>query len=367
MATIKLRNLQKTYKISKSKQVEAVKGIDLDIDEREFAVFVGPSGCGKTTTLRMIAGLESITSGEISINERLINDVEPKDRDIAMVFQNYALYPHMSVYDNIAFSLKNRKVKKEIIQEKVLSIAKILNLENKLTRKPQELSGGQRQRVAMGRAIIRNPKVFLMDEPLSNLDAKLRVQMRNELIKLHRELEATFIFVTHDQVEAMTLATKIVVMNKGNIMQVGTPEEIFNHPANIFVAEFIGSLQMNFFPGKLHIIDNKTIFDSHFVKFPLEANKLVSSLADNQDVVLGIRPEHLQIVKETDDYDILMQANIVENMGSYYNIYGDCLGKDIVIQTRKEMELHSGQSIKVRIMMDKIHLFDEESETSLMK
>jgi len=236
MATLKFKDLNKIY----DNKVQAVFDFNLDVDDHEFIVFVGPSGCGKTTTLRMVAGLEEITSGELYINNRLVNDIAPKDRDIAMVFQSYALYPHMTVYDNMAFGLKLRKIPKEEIERRVNEAAAILGLEPYLNRRPKALSGGQRQRVALGRAIVRNPKVFLMDEPLSNLDAKLRVQMRSEIIKIHERVGATTIYVTHDQTEAMTMATRIVVMKDGYVQQIGTPKEVYNHPANIFVGGFIG-------------------------------------------------------------------------------------------------------------------------------
>ena len=247
MATLKFRNINKIYE----NKVQAVFDFNLDVEDKEFIVFVGPSGCGKSTTLRMVAGLEEISSGELYIDDVLVNDVVPKDRDIAMVFQNYALYPHMSVFDNMAFGLKLRKVPKAEIAERVHEAAEILGLEEYLNRKPKQLSGGQRQRVALGRAIVRSPKVFLMDEPLSNLDAKLRVQMRSEIAKIHQRVGATTIYVTHDQTEAMTMASRIVIMKDGYIQQIGTPKEVYNYPANIFVGGFIGSPAMNFFKGRL--------------------------------------------------------------------------------------------------------------------
>jgi len=361
MANISLRNLRKIYKTQKKQTFEAVKKINLDIDNRDFVVFVGPSGCGKTTTLRMIAGLEEITEGEIYIEDNLINDVEPKDRNIAMVFQNYALYPHMSVYDNIAFGLKNRKVEKTIIEKKVKAAANVLGLEEELKRKPKELSGGQRQRVAMGRAIVREPKVFLMDEPLSNLDAKLRVQMRNELVKLHKEFDATFVYVTHDQVEAMTLANKIVVMDKGHIMQVDTPDRIFNHPENMFVAGFIGSPQMNFINGKFE----NGYFVSNEGKVLLESKLFAKNPKDGQAIVLGVRPEHWEIKQDNDS--IKAKVDHLENMGSYQNIYCEVGEEKLTIQSNTEEKFRYGQCIYLKPNKEKIHVFDKLSEQNILK
>ena len=365
MAGIKIKNLQKIYNVNKNQEFEAVKKINLDIEDRDFVVFVGPSGCGKTTTLRMIAGLEEITNGEIYIEDTLINQIEPKDRDIAMVFQNYALYPHMSVYDNISFGLKNRKVKKTIIEEKVQEVAKILDIENELKRKPKELSGGQRQRVAMGRAMVRNPKVFLMDEPLSNLDAKLRVQMRNELVKLHRDFEATFVFVTHDQVEAMTLASKIVVMNKGHIMQVDKPENIFNKPQNMFVAGFIGSPQMNFINGEF---ENGNFVSPSF-KINLNHLKINKNIEEGKKLVLGIRPEHFTVIKENSTENEIMNIDVVisENMGSYQNLYCNLNGETIAVQINDEVKFYVGDKLSVKPLKNKIHIFDAETENSLIE
>lgn len=361
MASIKIRNLQKIYADSKEKTFEAVKKINLDIEDRDFVVFVGPSGCGKTTTLRMIAGLEDVTDGEIYIENTLINHVEPKDRDIAMVFQNYALYPHMSVYDNIAFGLKNRKVHKKIIKAKVEEVSTILDIKKELHRRPKELSGGQKQRVAMGRAMVREPKVFLMDEPLSNLDAKLRVQMRNELIKLHRDFDATFVFVTHDQVEAMTLANKIVIMNQGEIMQVDSPENIFNKPANTFVATFIGSPQMNLIKGKW---ENKN-FVSNTLKIPLENLAFETQPKPNTPIILGIRPEHFELTTEHDPHHLALKVHIAENMGSYQNVYCHFNDQTITIQTNDSRRFSVGDELLVRPIKEKIHLFDGETEKNL--
>ena len=302
MANLSLKHIYKVYQ----GDVTAVKDFNLEIEDKEFIVFVGPSGCGKSTTLRMIAGLEDISQGELYIGDKLVNDVEPKERDIAMVFQKYALYPLMSVYDNMAFALKLRKVPKAEIEEKVHEAARILDIEHLLKRKPKALSGGQRQRVALGRAIVRNPKVFLMDEPLSNLDAKLRVQMRTEIIKLYRKLETTFIYVTHDQVEAMTMGTRIVVMKDGVIQQVDTPQNIYNNPANLFVAGFIGSPQMNFLNGTIESDGDGlvAVFNGNRIEIPVEKAKVLK--ADGyvgKEVIFGIRPEHIS------DKDELIQAN----------------------------------------------------------
>ena len=358
MASIILKDLRKVYDTNKKDQVEAVRSICLKIEDKDFAVFVGPSGCGKTTTLRMIAGLETITEGEVLIDDRLVNDIEPKDRDIAMVFQNYALYPHMNVHENMVFGLKNRKVKKEVIQQKSMEAAKTLGLESELNRRPKELSGGQRQRVAMGRAIVRNPKVFLMDEPLSNLDAKLRVQMRNELIRLHRELKATFVFVTHDQVEAMTLATKIIVMDSGRIMQVDSPQNIYNHPKNMFVAGFIGSPPMNFIEGTLK--DGR--FTSECVTADMRAYGITGS---HKSAVLGIRPEHVEICESDDAENKVFTVSIAENMGSYLNIFGTLGRVDFTVQTNHELRLSGGEKLVVRFTPGKLHLFDNDNGQTL--
>ena len=296
--------------------VVAVQEFSLDIKDKEFIVLVGPSGCGKSTTLRMIAGLEDISDGELYIGDRLVNDVPPKDRDIAMVFQNYALYPHMTVFDNIAFALKLRKTPKEKMNAKVNEASSILDITDYLDRKPKALSGGQRQRVAIGRAIVREPKVLLMDEPLSNLDAKLRNQMRAEIIKLHQKINTTFIYVTHDQTEAMTLGDRIVIMKDGFIQQVGTPQEVFNHPYNLFVAGFIGSPQMNFFDNaKLVKEDGKYAVQLGGTIVELSEEKQVKLAANNvepQDIVLGVRPEHIELVKD----GIYGKVDVSEMMGS---------------------------------------------------
>lgn len=365
MSNIYFKNLTKIYSKGTKNEFEAVKNISLEIEDEEFVVFLGPSGCGKTTTLRMLAGLEDISSGEIYIDDVKVNDVEPKDRNIAMVFQNYALYPHMSVYDNIAFGLKNRKVNKKEIDEKVKNIAKILDIEKELQRRPKELSGGQRQRVAMGRAMVRNPKVFLMDEPLSNLDAKLRVQMRNELIKIHKDLKATFVFVTHDQVEAMTLATKIVVMDEGNIMQVGSPKEIFNSPRNLFVAGFIGSPQMNFISGKYSSEEGRPFFISDNISMEIDDEKSVSELELNQELIMGIRPEHIRLRDKDSSYDIELRVNFVENMGSYRIVHINFGSADLVLQSDSENIPDSGEKIYLSFDRTKIHIFDKKTQINI--
>ncbi len=313
------------------KGVVAVHDFNLEIADREFIVLVGPSGCGKSTTLRMVAGLEEITGGELYIGDRLVNDVAPKDRDIAMVFQNYALYPHMTVYENMAFALKLRKVPKEEIDRKVKEAAEILDITQYLGRKPKALSGGQRQRVAIGRALVRDPQVFLMDEPLSNLDAKLRNQMRAEIIKLRERINTTFIYVTHDQTEAMTLGDRIVIMKDGYIQQIGTPQEVFNHPHNLFVAGFIGTPQMNFFDTKLLKENGKYVVELGGMKVELSAEKQASLAANKvepQDIVLGVRPEHILL----SDKGVAAKVDVSEMMGSAIHLHTTMAdGKDVVI------------------------------------
>ena len=328
MASLSLKHVCKVY----PNGFEAVKDFNLEVEDKEFIIFVGPSGCGKSTTLRMIAGLEDISSGEFSIDGKVVNDVEPKDRDIAMVFQNYALYPHMTVFDNMAFGLKLRKVPKDEIKKKVEEAAKILDLDKLLDRKPKALSGGQRQRVAMGRAIVRSPKVFLMDEPLSNLDAKLRVQMRAEISALHQRLGATIIYVTHDQTEAMTLGTRIVVLKDGVIMQVDSPIKLYNEPNNLFVAGFIGSPQMNFVDAKCKIEGGNAVlsFDKFKITLPAEKSKKLSAY-NGKNVLFGIRPDDMSdSPRDMEDYkDCVIEANVsgYELLGSevilYFNIAGD--------------------------------------------
>ena len=351
------------------KGVVAVQEFNLDIKDKEFIVLVGPSGCGKSTTLRMIAGLEEITEGELYIGDKLMNDVAPKDRDIAMVFQNYALYPHMTVYDNMAFSLKLKKTPKAEIDRKVREAAEILDITQYLNRKPKALSGGQRQRVAIGRAIVRNPKVFLMDEPLSNLDAKLRNQMRAEIIKLREKIDTTFVYVTHDQVEAMTLGDRIVIMRDGFIQQIGTPQEVFNHPANLFVAGFIGTPQMNFFDATLTKEGDKYVATVQGADFELPAEKQaalknMSNVPTN--VVVGVRPVHIHL-SET---GIPAEVDVSELMGSELHLHVNSNGKDIVIvvpTTDIDLNAVHGSHKKVAYSFrpELMHFFDKETEKNL--
>ena len=368
MASLSLKNICKVY----PNGFEAVKDFNLEVEDKEFIIFVGPSGCGKSTTLRMIAGLEEISSGELYIDGKLVNDVEPKDRDIAMVFQNYALYPHMTVFDNMAFGLKLRKVPKDEIKRKVEEAAKILDLEKLLDRKPKALSGGQRQRVAMGRAIVRNPKVFLMDEPLSNLDAKLRVQMRSEISALHHRLGATIIYVTHDQTEAMTLGTRIVVLKDGVIMQVDSPQKLYNEPNNLFVAGFIGSPQMNFIDAVCKVEGERVTLNfekTSVVLPPAKAKKLIDGGYNGKTVVMGIRPEdigdsqieieaHKDAVFETDvtGYELLGSEVLL-----YFNVAGTAMTAKVDSRTTARM----GDHITLAIDPEKIHCFDKETELTI--
>ncbi|MDU2264968.1 ABC transporter ATP-binding protein [Clostridium celatum] len=369
MAKLSLQHIYKIY----PGDVTAVKDFNLEIEDKEFIVFVGPSGCGKSTTLRMIAGLEDISKGELYIGDKLVNNVEPKERDIAMVFQNYALYPHMTVFDNMAFALKLRKVPKAEIEQKVTEAAKILDIEHLLKRKPKALSGGQRQRVALGRAIVRHPKVFLMDEPLSNLDAKLRVQMRTEIIKLYRKLQTTFIYVTHDQVEAMTMGTRIVVMKDGIIQQVDTPQNIYNYPANLFVAGFIGSPQMNFLNGKIEKEGNDivAIFENNRIVLPKEnAEKLVSAGYVGKTVTLGIRPEHLSDDKEliAANPNSIVKGNVevIELMGAESYIYTKCGQSSMNIRVEGTTSLQIGEVADLYLRAERLHVFDKETEMRIV-
>ena len=343
--------------------VVAVQEFNLDIKDKEFIVLVGPSGCGKSTTLRMVAGLENISSGDLFIDGQRMNDVAPKDRDIAMVFQNYALYPHMSVYENMAFSLKLKKTPKEEIDKAVKEAAKILDITQYLDRKPKALSGGQRQRVAIGRAIVRNPKILLMDEPLSNLDAKLRNQMRAEIIKLRQKINTTFIYVTHDQVEAMTLGDRIVIMKDGYIQQIGTPQEVFNHPCNLFVAGFIGTPQMNFFDAKLK--DGVVSVQGHDIKLTKDQLAALKDKEVPEDVILGIRPVHINLA----DKGIDAKVDVTELMGSELHLHVDSDGKDVVIvvQTTDTNidNIKNGTSIKYTFKPELMHIFDKKTEKSL--
>lgn len=368
MASLSLKGIGKRY----PNGFEAVKDFNLEIEDQEFIIFVGPSGCGKSTTLRMIAGLEEITTGDLFIDGKQMNEVEPKDRDIAMVFQNYALYPHMTVFDNMAFGLKLRKVPKEEIEQKVLEAAKILDLEQLLDRRPKALSGGQRQRVAMGRAIVRNPKVFLMDEPLSNLDAKLRVQMRAEIASLHQRLGATIIYVTHDQTEAMTLGTRIVVLKDGVIQQVDTPKRLYNEPQNLFVAGFIGSPQMNFMDAvcKVHGEEVRLEFgDFSIVLPPQKAKKLIDGGYADKTVVMGIRPDDIddsQIQIETYG-DTVIEADVTgyELLGSEVLLYYTVAGVNMTARVDARTTAKIGDHIRLALDPEKIHVFDKESELTI--
>ncbi len=368
MAHISLKNIDKTY----PNGFKAVKNFNLEIEDNEFIIFVGPSGCGKSTTLRMIAGLEDITGGDLLIDGVRMNDVEPKDRDIAMVFQNYALYPHMSVFDNMAFGLKLRKMPKDEIKKKVEEAAEILDLGPLLDRKPKQLSGGQRQRVAMGRAIVRNPKVFLMDEPLSNLDAKLRVQMRTEISKLHQRLNATIIYVTHDQTEAMTLGTRIVVMSDGVMQQVDTPTNLYDKPDNLFVASFIGSPQMNFIVATFEVREGKgyLVFDGHDIEIPDYKTKI---LKDNgyvgKKVMMGIRPEDLydpdlslKPLKEK----LHVKVSVYEMVGAEVFLYFDLLGSNLTARVDPKTKARVGDNISLLVDTDKIHVFELETEKKIV-
>ena len=369
MANLSLKHIYKVY----PGDVTAVKDFNLEIADKEFIVFVGPSGCGKSTTLRMIAGLEEISKGELYIGDRLVNEVEPKERDIAMVFQSYALYPHMTVYDNMAFGLKLRKVPKDEIDKKVKDAAKILDIEHLLDRKPKALSGGQRQRVALGRAIVREPKVFLMDEPLSNLDAKLRVQMRTEISKLHQRLQTTFIYVTHDQVEAMTMGTRIVVMKDGIVQQVDSPQEIYNNPANIFVAGFIGSPQMNFIDGTIKEEGGKyfACFQSEKIEMPMDKARLLKEKGYiGKNVIIGVRPEHLdddqELVAANPTTVIKSKVEVTELMGAESYIYTKLGDQNITVRVNGSTKLQNCQEAKFYVDANKIHIFDKETELKLV-
>ena len=392
MATVQLKNVKKIYpysgadekkKAKKQKDdqpekkvnlqiteqgVVAVQEFNLDIADKEFIVLVGPSGCGKSTTLRMVAGLEEISEGELYIDGKLMNDVAPKDRDIAMVFQNYALYPHMTVYENMAFSLKLRKEKKDVIDKKVREAAEILDITQYLDRKPKALSGGQRQRVAIGRAIVRDPAVFLMDEPLSNLDAKLRNQMRAEIIKLRERINTTFIYVTHDQTEAMTLGDRIVIMRDGYIQQIGTPQEVFNNPRNLFVAGFIGTPQMNLFDAKLVKEGEKYFAVLAGEKVELSAEKearLLANKVESQDVILGVRPEHTDLVQN----GVPAKIDVSEMMGSSVHLHVSAEGKDVIIivptTDLSNDSFKMGEQVHFTFKGNVAHVFSKETEKNL--
>ena len=388
MAEVVLKNIKKVYPLQENKKglfgkkketskkstnlqitdegVVAVQDFNIDIKDNEFIVLVGPSGCGKSTTLRMVAGLEDISGGELYIDGRLCNDIEPKDRDIAMVFQSYALYPHLTVYDNIAFPLTIKKYPKDEIDKKVKEAAKTLDITQYLDRKPKNLSGGQRQRVAIGRAIVRNPKVLLMDEPLSNLDAKLRNQMRAEIIKLRQKINTTFIYVTHDQVEAMTLGDRIVVMKDGFVQQIGTPQEVFDHPANLFVSGFIGTPQMNYFDAKLVIKNGSYFVDVDDQEFELSKEKqerLKAKGVKEQDITLCVRPDHMVLA----DKGIKAKVDVSELMGTSVHLHVTALGRDVIaiVPTEgRKVEL-AGQEIHLSFSGNVANLFSKEDEKNL--
>ena len=388
MANVVLKNIKKIYPIQETKKglfgkkkaqikkpsnlqitdegVVAVQNFNIDIKDNEFIVLVGPSGCGKSTTLRMIAGLEDISGGQLYIDGKLCNDIEPKNRDIAMVFQSYALYPHLSVYDNIAFPLRIKKLPKEEIDKKVKEAAETLDITEYLDRKPKNLSGGQRQRVAIGRAIVRNPKVLLMDEPLSNLDAKLRNQMRAEIIKLRKKINTTFIYVTHDQVEAMTLGDRIVVMKDGFVQQIGTPQEVFNHPQNLFVAGFIGTPRMNTIDAKLlykNDVYSILVDNQEFALSKEKQDRLKAKNIKEQDITLGIRPDHIIL----SDKGIKANVDVSELMGSSIHLHMSALGKDIIaiVPTEGRVIELSGQEVHLSFNDNVANLFSKEDGTNL--
>ncbi len=372
MASVKLTNVKKVY----DKKVVAVHDFNLDIKDKEFVVFVGPSGCGKSTTLRMIAGLEEISEGTVEIDGVVVNDLQPKDRDIAMVFQNYALYPHLTVFENMAFSLRLKKVPNDEVFRRVTEAAKVLGITEYLTRKPRALSGGQRQRVAIGRAIVRDPAVFLMDEPLSNLDAKLRNQMRAEIILLRKKIDTTFIYVTHDQTEAMTLGDRIVIMKDGFIQQVGTPTEVFEHPVNLFVAGFIGAPQMNTFRTELVRENGKyyvTPLGSRIEVDGETGENLAAKAVDSRSVVLGVRPEHITL-SQPGPHAIPCTIIVNEMMGSELHIHAETEdGAQLVVRVptlglrrQERAELVNGAKIHVSFPGEVMHLFDPETERNLI-
>ncbi|MEG2929989.1 MAG: sn-glycerol-3-phosphate ABC transporter ATP-binding protein UgpC [Oscillospiraceae bacterium] len=367
MASISLKGIYKIY----PGDVTAVTDFNLEIEDKEFIILVGPSGCGKSTTLRMIAGLEDISKGELYIEDKLVNDVAPKDRDIAMVFQNYALYPHMTVYKNMAFGLELRKMPKDEIEKRVTEAAKILDIDHLLERRPKALSGGQRQRVALGRAMVRNPKVFLLDEPLSNLDAKLRTAMRTEITKLHKRLGTTFVYVTHDQTEAMTMGDRIVVMKDGFIQQVDTPQRLYNAPVNMFVAGFIGAPQMNFLDAKVTVEENTVYVDFEGkYKFALPQNKVDgTNLKDynGKVITVGVRPEDIRVVRleEFAGYTTRATVEITELMGSETYLYLDCFGKKLISKAAADTFIKADSEIDIAFDIKKMHFFDKETSLAI--
>ena len=365
MAGITLKNIYKVY----PGDVTAVNDFNLEIEDKEFIILVGPSGCGKSTTLRMIAGLEEITKGELYIGDRLVNDVAPKDRDIAMVFQNYALYPHMSVYKNMAFALKLRKMPKDEIDRRVQEAAKILDIEHLLQRRPKALSGGQRQRVALGRAMVRDPAVFLLDEPLSNLDAKLRTSMRAELTKLHKRLQTTFVYVTHDQVEAMTMGDRIVVMHDGFIQQVDTPQKLYDSPCNLFVAGFIGTPPMNFIDGEVCKLEDRYVVRIGSSELPILPGRLPHDRVapyEGQPVIVGIRPEDLHLepvyMKQPTTGVITIKVELAELMGSEIYVYAKYGERNIIAKVPPHTKVEAGEQMQIAVDCNKLHLFDRETE-----
>ena len=365
MANVSLQHIYKIY----DGGVTAVTDFNLEIEDKEFIILVGPSGCGKSTTLRMVAGLEDISKGDLYIGDVRCNDVAPKDRDIAMVFQNYALYPHMSVFENMAFGLKLRKIPKDEIKRRVEEAAKILGIAQYLDRKPKALSGGQRQRVALGRAIVRDPKVFLLDEPLSNLDAKLRAQMRTEISRIYQRLGTTFIYVTHDQTEAMTLGTRIVVMKDGVVQQVDSPQNLYNNPCNLFVAGFIGSPQMNFLDATVKVSGNDVALQvgSHSIKLaPAKAKKLIDGGYNGKTVVLGIRPEDVhdsdEWLKKSPETVIESTIRVYELLGAEVFLYFDIEGANVTARVDPRTTARTGDTVKFALDAEKIHVFDKETE-----
>ncbi|MEM9710048.1 MAG: sn-glycerol-3-phosphate ABC transporter ATP-binding protein UgpC [Pseudomonadota bacterium] len=355
MASVTFDTVSKSYGA-----LEVLHGISLDIEDGKFVVLLGPSGCGKSTLLRMLAGLEEITGGEVAIGGRVMNNVHPKDRNIAMVFQNYALYAHMSVRDNMAFSMTLKNTDKDTIEERVQWAAKILSLEPYLDRQPKELSGGQRQRVAMGRAIVRNPDVFLFDEPLSNLDAKLRVQMRTEIKELHQKLKTTTVYVTHDQIEAMTMADTVVIMRDGRVEQAGTPLEVYDKPANLFVAEFIGSPGMNIIEGVVGKRDGAPIVEARGMALPIPGDMTVR---DGQSVLYGVRPEHL--TQSMNGVGVEATVNVVEPTGPETHIYADLAGQEVCAISRERLGWQPDSPIKLQPMIEYVHLFDAQSQAAI--
>lgn len=365
MASVKFDHVYKRFG-----EVTAVNDLDIEIEDKEFLVLVGPSGCGKTTALRCLAGLEDITEGKIFIGDQIVNDVAPKDRDIAMVFQSYALYPHMSVYDNMAFGLKLRKYPKDEIKRRVDEAAGILGIEALLDRKPRQLSGGQRQRVALGRAIVREPKVFLLDEPLSNLDAKLRVQTRTEITKLHQKLQTTFIYVTHDQVEAMTMASRIAVMNYGVLQQIDTPQSLYDSPDNLFVAGFIGSPAMNFFDGKIRKDGSGVFVDTGGFSVKVPDNRVATYVPyDGKPVVFGLRPEDIYDPKyEAPDIigeKVSASVEVTELMGNEIFVFLKSVDHDFVARVDPRTNFRMGDKVEITFNMGNMHIFDKETEQAI--